>query len=614
MSEYFADLRDIRFVLFELLQIDSLKQYGKYKDFGREEYDAFIVEAYKLAQKVLAPLNAAGDKEGARFENGEVFLPKSYHDAYRKFCEGGWIGACGSPEYGGSGLPTVMGMVFHELFLGSLISLTLTIGLSQGVISLLHDFGSPDLQKKFLPGLYEGKWSGTMCLTEPQAGSDVGANKAQAKKIEGNKYSITGTKNFITGGDHDLTENLIHLVLARTEGAPSGTKGLSIFLVPKYRVKDDGSLGELNDVTCAGIEHKMGIKGSPTCTLNFGDNGKCEGYIIGNELDGIKIMFHMMNEARVMVGVQGMTLGAASYQNSIRYSQERIQGNDLTMMKDPKAPRVPIIKHPDVRRMLMIQKTITEGLRAFMYMTAFYQDLVKVTENEAEKEKYKGFIELFTPICKAYGSYKGSEVADIGIQIYGGYGYCSEYPQEQLVRDARIASIYEGTNGIQALDLVGRKLGMKGGQVLMNFIADFSAFTAKNKTHPTLGKFFLALDQAKNLLGEVSMKFATVGLQDVTYPALYASLYLEMFGHILLTQTLLKAALVADEKLKKIYAEKNAATPADKKKLNSENPEAKFYHGKIMSAQFAANTILPQAKALAEAIKNGDKSPLEVEF
>lgn len=614
MGNYTTDLRDIRFNLYEFIGLENLKKYPRYKDFTKDDYDIFLTEGYRFAREVLSPINEIGDREGVRFEKGNVYLPKAFVEAYEKYCEGGWIPACFYPEYGGQGLPMTMGMVFHELFLGSCLSLSLTVGLSQGVIGLLHDYAPKDIQNMFLPKLYSGKWSGTMCLTEPQAGSDVGANKMTARKIEGNKYQMTGTKIFITGGDHDLTENVVHLCLARTEAAPPGTKGLSIFIVPKYKVNRDGAMGEFNDVKTGNIEHKMGIKGSPTCTLNFGEDGKCEGYMLGNEMDGMKIMFHMMNEARIMVGVQGLTLGSVSYQSALAYARERIQGTDVKDMKDPKAPKVAIIAHPDVRRMLMWMKSVTEGLRGLLYLTAYYADIALSTQDEKEKEYYQGFVELFTPVCKAYGSDMGFKTTDFGVQVYGGYGYCTEYPAEQYMRDARIAAIYEGTNGIQALDLVGRKLGMKGGALFMNFMKEMGAFIEPNKRHPVLGKHVAKLEEAKNILADLTMKFASVGMQDITFPVLNASAYLESFGDALASFVLLKQALLANEKLTKIFADNNASTLTDRKKLVAENPEAKFYHGKIQSAQFYASYILPRVKSNAEAIKSNDKSPLDVEF
>lgn len=616
-STFTGDPRDVRFVLFEFLKIEGLQQYDIYKDFGKEDYETFVTEAYRFAQTVLGPINEDGDKIGAKFEDGVVTVPPSFVEAYKKYTEGGWVGAIQSPEVGGQGLPWTIGQMIHEYFLGACVSFSLTVGLTEGVISLLSDFGTPELKSMFIPPLLDGRATGTMCLTEAGAGSDVGANKASAKKLPNGRYAIEGTKVFITGGDHNQAPNIIHLVLARTPDAPPGTKGLSLFVVPKYRLDENGNPGEFNDVKVGRIEHKMGIKGSPTCVLNFGEDGKCEGWLLGNELEGMKIMFHMMNEARIMVGVQGLALASAAYQAALAYAKERIQGTDITAMKDPKAPKVPIIRHPDVRRMLLWQKSVIEALRAICYSVAYYADLARASKgtDPALAEKYSGFVELLTPICKAYGSDMGTKACDLAVQVLGGYGYCSEYPVEQYLRDSRIASIYEGTNGIQALDLIGRKMGMKGGAVFRDYLKDMTLVASKYAAHPTLGKYAKKLQEAANLLGQLMMKIGTIAIGgDVAYPALYAVPFLESMGHTCAAYYLLQEAVIADQALSKIYAENKANTPAEKKRLNQENLEAQFYFGKLQSVAFFFNTILPQTKALAETITSGDRSALEIEF
>lgn len=614
MAEYFADLRDIRFVLFDLLKIQELQKTARFRDFAKEDYESFLTEAYRFAREVLAPLNEIGDREGVRFEDGQVRVPRPFVEAYKRFMEAGWVGACQPQSEGGIGLPWVMGQVIHEFFLGACLSFSLTIGLSEGLIGLLLDFGTEELKRLFVPKLMSAEWSGTMCLTEPQAGSDVGASRCSAVKLPNGRYRIEGTKIFITGGDHDMVENIVHAVLARTPDAPPGTKGLSLFIVPKYRPNESGGVGEFNDVKVGRIEHKMGIKASPTCVLNFGEDGKCEGWLLGNECEGIKIMFHMMNEARIMVGIQGMTLGAAAYQAALRYAKERLQGSHVTRLKDPKAPRVPIIEHPDVRRMLMWQKAVTEGLRALLYATAYYADIAHSSEDPAEREKYQGWLELLTPICKAYGSDMGYKACDYAVQVFGGYGYVTEYPVEQYLRDARIAAIYEGTNGIQALDLVGRKLGLKGGSVLMGYLKEVQGFVARTKGHPTLGKHVAKLGDAANQVGQVAMKFATVGSQDVVFPTLNAYPFLEAFGHTCTAYYLLQEALIAEERLQQAYKQAGATSVGDRRKLVEENPDAAFYYGKVQSANFFCSYILPEVKAKVETILSGDKSAMDVIF
>ncbi|NOZ01086.1 MAG: acyl-CoA dehydrogenase [Deltaproteobacteria bacterium] len=614
MSEYKADLRDIRFVLFEFLKIQDLQGTEVFGDFGKDDYETFLTESYRFAREVLAPLNEPGDKIGVKFDDGVVTEPPEFVEAYKKYMEAGWVGAVQEAELGGYGLPFTMGQVIHEFFLGACISFSLTTGLSEGVINLLAEWGSEDLKKLFVPKMLTAEWSGTMCLTEAGAGSDVGASKTTAVKLDNGRYRIEGTKIFITGGDHDMAENVVHAVLARTPDAPPGVKGLSLFIVPKYLPNEAGEKGEFNDVKVGRIEHKMGIKGSPTCVMNFGEDGKCEGYLLGKELDGIKIMFQMMNEARVMVGCQGLTLAAAAYQSALDYTKERLQGPNITQMKDPKAPRVPIIQHPDVRRMLMYQKAVTEGLRALLYSVAYYADRARADPDENERKKYHGWLEVLTPICKAYGSDMGFLSCNEAVQCLGGYGYVNEYPNEQYLRDARIAPIYEGTNGIQALDLIGRKLGMKGGALFMSYMKEVQGFVMKTKGHPNVGKMVAKLGEATTAIGQLAMKFATVGMQDIIFPTLNAYTFMTSFGHTCAAFYLLQEAVIADEQLQKLYKENNAVNLGDKKKLAEDNPEVGFYLGKVLSAQYFCTNILPEVKANSEKILSGDKSPMDVVF
>jgi hypothetical protein len=419
-----------------------------------------------------------------------------------------------------------VGIAAAEMFVGACCSFTTYPGLTRGAANLIQSFGTPEQKKLFLENMYSGKWTGTMCLTEPQAGSAVGDIKTMAKK-DGDHYLIQGTKIFITAGEHDLAENIIHAVLARTENAPPGVKGLSLFIVPKIRVNPDGSLGEPNDVNCGGIEHKMGIKGSATCTLNFGDEGKCHGYLLGQEGQGIQLMFQMMNEARLGVGLQGFALGNLAYLYALKYAKERIQGVEITRMKDPTAPRVPIIKHPDVRRMLMTMKAYTEGLRALIYRAAYYADLAKVATDPQEKEFCENMVDLMIPVVKAYSTDIAFRLTEWAIQIHGGYGYCGEYPVEQLCRDVKITSIYEGTNGIQAMDLVGRKLSLKKGALFLGWMKEINGFIEKYKNHGHLGSAVSQLEQAKNTLVNVARQFGKAAAGgDILFPMLHACPFL----------------------------------------------------------------------------------------
>ena len=611
MAEYLVDLRDIQFVLYEHLGVEKLCQHEKYGEFSREVFDMVLDQGLKLAKEEIAPLNEVADRVGARFENGKVSFPKEFHEPYKKYCEGGWIGISSDPEWGGQGLPRVIGMATAEFFTGACLAFMTTPSLTHGAAHMFETFASDEFKNLYLEKMYAGQWAGTMCLTEPQAGTNVGDVKTMAVK-EGDVYKVTGTKIFISSGDHDLTENIIHPVLARTPDAPAGIKGISLILVPKHRVNPDGTLGEFNDVRCGNIEEKMGIHGSSTCTLNFGDEGNCIGYLIGEENKGIVYMFQMMNGARINVGLQGSALGAAAYQQALQYARERIQGVDFRNMKDPNAPRVAIIEHPDVRRMLLFGKAVTEALRALLMKTVYYQDLADVTEEGSERERYSGYVELFTPLCKAYSTDMGFEVCVQSMQVLGGYGYCKEYPVEQYARDAKIASIYEGTNGIQALDLVGRKIAMKGGMLYMNFLNDLNAFVEANRSHETLGRYLEDLGAAKDVLSEVSNIFMTKSMGgDAGYPVSYATPYLHSFSEVVCAWLLVEQALIAQKRLDEIFKEKGATDPETRQDLLRENDEARFYAGKLDSMRFYVTQILPNVQARAASVKSEDRTVLQ---
>lgn len=612
MAEYLVDLRDIQFVLYEHLGIEKLCKFPAYAEFNREVFDMVIDQALKMAKEVIAPLNEVADRLGAKFDKGKVTFPKEFHEAYRKFCEGGWIGVSTSPEWGGQGLPRVIGITTSEFFAGACVAFCMTPSLTHGAAHMFETFASDEIKNLYLEKMYAGQWAGTMCLTEPGAGSAVGDVKTLAVR-DGDVYKISGTKIFISSGEHDLTENIIHAVLARTPDAPPGIKGISLFLVPKFRVNPDGSLGAFNDVRCGNIEEKMGIHGSSTCTLNFGDEGNCIGYLIGEENKGIVYMFQMMNEARIGVGMQGLALGAAAYQHALRYARERIQGVDVRNMKNPEAPRVPIIEHPDVKRMLLFQKSVTEAIRALLFKTAYYSDLAKVSEDEKEREKCAGYVELFTPLCKAYGSDMGFEAAVQAIQVLGGYGYCKEYPVEQYARDSKIASIYEGTNGIQALDLLGRKIAMKGGMLFLNLLTDIARFIEANRANAKLAPYLEALSKAKDLLAETTMTFQTKTMSgDMAYPVSHATPYLRMFSEVVCAWLLLEQAAIAQEKLDALLKDKGASDEASVAALLRDNDEARFYSGKIASMKFYVTQILPDVQAKALSVQSEDRTVLDV--
>jgi alkylation response protein AidB-like acyl-CoA dehydrogenase len=577
MSPYTVDKRDINFCLYEYLGLEEMCKLPKYSEFNRELFDMVIDEAIKFSVDVLAPLNIVLDREGVRYQDGMVRVPEACHQAYKKFCEGGWIAPSGDPEYGGQGLPLTLASAVGEIMLGASMAFQTTPGLTKVTGSLLETYGT-EVTKTYIEKLYSGVWSGTMCLTEPGAGSAVGDLKCKAIK-DGDHYLIEGEKIFITGGDQDMTENILHLVLARVEGAPKGIKGVSLFLIPKIRINDDGTLAEPNNVACGGIEHKMGMHGSPTCSLIFGGDGPCHGYLVGEENQGIRFMFQMMNEARIGVGLQGLCVS----------------------MKNVDAPRVPIIKHPDVKRMLLTMKAFSEGMRAMLYFSARCSDLSEHAKDDEEKQKWTQMLELLTPICKAYCSDYGYDMTTVGIQVLGGYGYCNEYPQEQYARDSKAASIYEGTNAIQALDLLGRKVAGKGGLAFMTFLNHLNVFLDEHAKHPTLSGYVEKLQKARDTLTGVVMHFQKTGTEDPYYPILCATPFLEMFGHVVMSYFLLDMAILAEKKL--------SALPEGP---IADSPEKTFYDGKLHSARFFIDTYLPKAAAIAETAHSGNRSPLEV--
>jgi hypothetical protein len=613
MSNLLVNTRDQEFVLFEQLGIDKLFESEAFKDFTKDDLLMILKEAEKMAVNVIAPTFAEGDKEGCKFKDGKVSVPKCFHEPWKKYIEAGWLAATESPDVGGQGLPRAIGYAMAELMGSANYSFVMYSGLTHGAAGLIEAYGTEEQKNKYMYKMYAGEWAGTMCLTEPNAGSDVGATKTTAKRLPDGKFLITGTKCFISAGDHDLTPNIVHPVLARIEGDPTGTKGISIFIVPKVRVNDDGSLGEPNDVNTGGIEHKMGIKGSATATLNFGENGKCIGELLGGEREGMKIMFQMMNEARLGTGMQGLAAASAAYEHAVQYSKERVQGNDIMAGKDPNAKPVTIINHPDIRRKLMWMKSHVEGMRSMCYFVGYCMDKSKVAKTEEEKANWEGFLDLMTTVVKAYCSDKALLVCSTAMDVYGGYGYCSEYPVEQYLRDEKIATIYEGTNGIQSLTLVGRSLGQRKGMNLMNLFGEIQKNIKKMKEHKELGKHTAILEEASNACLELTMFFVQAGKAgNFMLPILNAYKFMEIFGDVLIGHFLIDAAGLAAGKLDAVYKEKKADTAEKQKALNKENNEAAFYSGRVASAKFFAVESLTTVKARCEAVKMDEKSPLEM--
>ena len=611
MSNLLVNARDQHFLLFEQFGIEKLFETETFKDFSKDDVLMMMNEAEKMALNVILPTYEVGDKEGCTFKDGKVTVPKCYQDAFKKYCEAGWLAQTEPIDVGGQGIPVVMATANLEYCYAANFAFLMYPGLTHGAATLIQHHGTEEQKNKYMLKMYEGRWGGTMCLTEPGAGSDVGALKTSAKRLPDGKFLITGSKCFISCGDHDLTPNIVHPVLARIEGDPPGTPGISIFIVPKYRVNDDGSLGEFNDVNTGNIEHKMGIRGSATCTLNFGDEGKCVGELLGKEREGMRIMFLMMNEARMEVGMQALGHSTAALEHAIAYAKDRIQSTPVWEMKNPDAKAVPIIQHPDVRRDLLWMKAFTEGIRALNYFTAYCLDMSRAYPEE--KAKWGGLVELLTPICKAYSSDMAMQITSKAIDVYGGYGYCQEYPVEQYMRDCKIACLYEGTNGIQSLDLVGRKLGQNKGMNVMNMIGEIGATIAKAKQVPELQKYAAYLEEANNAVIDLTMTFASLGKSSsFLIPILNASPYLEIFGDLLIGHFLLQGAAIAQEKLNAIYAEKGADTKGTQRALVHDNADVAFYQGKIAAAKFFAVEVLFLVKSKCAAIKVADKVPIEM--
>ena len=596
MAQSIADKRDQLFVLHEMLDAASLASYERFEEFNKKTMDMVLSEARNLAVKELLPINKEGDEEGCTLKDGKVTIPKSFHKAYDLFCEGEWLAMCDDPDLGGQGMPQLLATAAGELFTGANSAFLMYPGLTHGAGKLVEEFGTAKQKELFLRRLYTGEWTGTMCLTEPEAGSDVGNLTTTAKRNDDGTFTITGNKIFISAGEHDLRENIIHPVLARIEGAPAGTKGISLFLVPKYRVNEDGSLGEFNDVTCTGIEEKMGIHGNATCSLAFGSKGNCVGELLGEEGKGMKAMFVMMNEARLGCGLQGFGFASSSYINAVNYAKERVQGTHLTQIFDENPEPVAIINHPDVKRQLLQMKAHVDGMRALIYYTALCFDKVNVAETDEEREKFQGLIELLTPVVKGYVTDRAAEVCTQGIQVYGGYGFIKEYPQEQLLRDCKITSLYEGTNGIQAMDLLGRKLGMKKGKPFMDLLGEMNLTIAAAKEIPELEAMADKLQNAVNKLGETAMHLGMTAMSEKVLDAFaMAHPFLDITGDVCLGWFHLWRAVTASSKLEKAKKKDKA-----------------FYEGQIKTAEYFIDWPLAATMGKMQAVMGNVTAVMEM--
>ena len=597
MAQYIADRRDVDFVLHEQMQVEELGETELFADFNKKTVDMIVSEARNLAIKEILITRELGDKEGCQFDNGKVAVPESFHRVYGLLKEGEWMAMTEDPEWGGQGMPTTVAMAASDYLVGANYAFMIYQGLTNGAGKLIESFGTEKQKQLFLEKMYAGEWTGTMLLTEPEAGSDVGALSTSAVKNDDGTYTITGNKIFISGGEHDLTENIIHPVLARIEGAPKGTKGISLFIVPKIWVNEDGSLGEFNDVVCTGIEEKMGIHGNATCSLVLGGKGNCKGMLLGEENKGMRAMFLMMNEARLLVGLQGLACASSAYMYAVNYARERVQGKHLLQMMDKDAPSVPIIQHPDVRRQLMMMKVYVEGIRSLLYYVAVCEDKIKICEDAKEKLTYQGIIDILIPIAKGYVTDRAFEVCSHGVQVYGGYGYIRDYPMEQLLRDCRITMIYEGTNGIQAMDLLGRKLGLNKGKPVMDLLGEVQKTIAMTKDAKGLEDLAAKMEKIVDKLGEVALHMGMTAMSPKVMNAFaFAHPFMEVCGDVVMAWMLLWRAVIASKKLENGAKKKDAA----------------FYQGQIKSAEFFIYSILPITFGKMKAILATNGAAVEI--
>ena len=587
MTTYTPPIDDIKFVLYDFLNIDKYSNLPGFDEATPDLVNAILEESGKMASEVLHPINHSGDQEGCHWDNGVVTTPKGFKDAYDLYRDSGWQSLTGNPEYGGQGLPLTLGLAVSEMMIAANWGFGMYPGLTKGATEAIEQHASDELKNKYLPKMMSGDWTGTMNLTEPHCGTDLGMLRTKAEPQDDGSYRITGTKIFISAGEHDLTENIIHLVLAKIPGGPPGTKGISLFLVPKVLVNEDGSLGERNGVSCGSIEEKMGIHSNATCVLNYDD---AVGYLVGEEHKGMPAMFVMMNEARLGVGIQGLAIADVANQNAITYTRERLQGRSITGTKNEDGPADPIIVHPDVRRMLMTGRAFTEGARALAGMTGLNLDLIEHHPDEEVRTKADDFVALMTPVIKAYFTDMGVEISSMALQCYGGHGYIAEHGMEQFMRDSRIAPIYEGTNGIQALDLVGRKLAQNGGRAVQAFFADVQAFIDENKDNDAIKNHVDDLGKSLGRLQQATMWLMQNGMANPDNAGAASTDYLRLMALTAMAWVWAISAKVASEKL---------ANGADNKP---------FYENKLITAQFFFDRMLPDTGALLRKIESGADS------
>lgn len=593
MPSYTAPVRDTRFILNEVLKIQQFDAVPGFAEASPDIVDAILTEGAKFCEEVLFPLNQSGDRQGCtRKQDGSVETPEGFKQAYDQFCEAGWNTLGAGADYGGQGLPHVIATAFSEYLQSANMAFAMYPGLTRGAAEAIHAAGSDEQKATYLPKMTSGEWSGTMNLTEPHCGTDLGLIRTKAEPNADGSYAITGTKIFISSGEHDLTENIIHLVLAKTPDAPDSSKGISLFIVPKFLLDADGNPGERNSLICGSIEEKMGIHANSTCVMNYDG---ATGYMVGEENKGLAAMFVMMNAARLGVGQQGLGIAETAYQNAVAYALDRRQGRALTGPAEPEQKADPIIVHPDVRRMLMDAKALTEGLRALCLWGSLQVDLEQGAASEEEREMASDLLGLLTPVIKGYGTDKAYDVATDAQQIYGGHGYIAEYGMEQYVRDTRITMIYEGTNGVQAMDLVGRKLARKGGQAVRSFFAIVDAEVEAAKGKDALADFAEALEKACGQMKAATMWLAQNGMQNPDNAGAGAVPYMHISGIVALGLMWLRMM--------------DAAQAG----LESGEGDAAFYEAKLATGRYFAARIMPEAGALRREIEAGAEVMMALE-
>lgn len=594
MAQQLLDRRDIDFVLWE--QFDFEKLLKHYKEFNKKSCDMIINEARALATKELLPTMAEGDKEGVKYENGRAIVPECFKRPHQLLLEGEW-GCLGVPEeMGGQGAPGFIAGYASEHFMAASWACNSYASMGNGTAAMIQQYGTEKQIEKYVKRLVSGEWGGTMLLTEPCAGSDVGNLETTAKKNPDGTYTISGNKIFITNGDHNLCQNIIHPVLARIEGAPKGIKGVSLFLVPNYFVNDDGSLGERNDIACSGVEHKHGIKASATCSMSLGSKGKCIGELLGEENKGMRIMFTMVNGARMHTGLQALAYASAAYLLAVNYARERIQFRELGQPNE--ADPVAIINHPDVRRNLLWMKSYVDGMHSFFQYVEKCGELAHLADSDEDKELYSGQFELLTPIIKSFLADRGYEVCVQAIQVYGGAGYTQDYLVEQYARDCKIASIYEGTSGIQAMDLLGRKLGMKEGKVFTSFLGEINKTIEQAKKIKGLENMAATIEKLVNRLGEISIKMGQTAISPDSFKVAFAhSLpFLNVMGDTIIAWMLLWRAAISASKMGDSASKKDQA----------------FYEGQVKTAEFYMNTVVPAIMGRMDSIEKCSPAAMEI--